>query len=369
MAKPVAKTLLQIIKVPTPGGTTDTAKLAAAAFALVAAILIFADAGAYAAEEKIKLKVAAQATSGQVFQYMAEDKGYLDDEGIEVEMVYINNGTDATSALSSGKVDVISTYSTGGPLIQIANGQKFSIFGGYMIIGATPVFARPETEYAGLESLVGKKIAIMRGGTPDIVLKGILFDAGYDVYKDVTFVEMKRNQDVLEAVRSGQADFGSVSTGFEVQINQSGMKVVMWPDELWPNHSCCRMLAKTDWMNNNPEALKKLLRAYIRAEKDMRSNMPRVVELVMAKLDMTREIAESFLLSPHILYEADPYKNSVVKMWEKMRGFGYLVDPAMDINDHINTAIYKSALDSLLAEYPDEPFYKDKLALFNEHNM
>ena len=343
-------------------------KLIAAAMTL-AWILSLSGGNVYAAEEKIKVKVAAQATSGQVFQYLAEDKGYLDDEGIEVEMVYINNGTDATSALSSGKVDVISTYGTGGPLIQIANGQKFSIFGGYMIIGATPVFARPETEYSGLESFRGKKIAIMRGGTPDIVLKGILFDAGFDVYKDVTFVEMKRNQDVLEAVRSGQVDFGSVSTGFEVQINQSGMKVVMWPDELWPNHSCCRMLAKTDWMNKNPEALKRLLRAYLRAEKDMQKEMPRVVDLVMAKLDMTREIAESFLLSPHILYETDPYKNSVVKMWEKMRGFGYLVDPAMDINDHINTAIYKSALDSLVAEYPDDPFYQEKLSMFNEHNM
>lgn len=344
-------------------------KLIAAIMAL-AWVLNFSGVKASAADEKTKIKLAAQATSGQVFQYLADDKGYLTDEGLEVEMVYINNGTDATSALSSGKVDVISTYSTGGPLIQIANGQNFTIFGGYMIVGATPVFARSETEYAGLESLRGKKIAIMRGGTPDIILKGILYDAGFDVYKDVTFVEMKRNQDVLEAVRSGQVDFGSVSTGFEIQIKQSGMKVVMWPDELWPNHSCCRMLAQTDWMNKNPEALKKLLRAYLKAEKDMRNNgMPRVVELVMANLDMTREIAESFLLSPHMRYETDPYKNSVVKMWEKMRGFGYLVDPKINVNDHINTAIYKSALDSLVAEYPDEPFYRDKLAMFNEHNL
>lgn len=344
-------------------------KMFAVVLALAFSVSNLAANRAFAEGVNLKIKLAAQATSGQVFQYLAEDKGYLNDEGIEVEMVYINNGTDATSALSSGKVDVISTYSTGGPLIQIANGQKFSIFGGYMIIGATPVFAGPETEYAGVESFRGKKIAIMRGGTPDIVLKGILFDAGFDVYKDVTFVEMKRNQDVLEAVRSGQADYGSVSTGFEVQIKQSGMKVVMWPDELWPNHSCCRMLAKTDWMTQNPEALKKLLRAYLRAEKDMRSGMDRVVELVTAKLDMSEEIAKSFLLSPHILYDTDPYKNSVITMWNKMKGFGYLVDPAMDINDHINTAIYKSALDSLLAEYPDEPFYREKLSMFNANDL
>ncbi|MHC1711241.1 MAG: ABC transporter substrate-binding protein [Solidesulfovibrio sp.] len=326
---------------------------------------------AEATSDKTKIKLAAQATSGQVFQYLAKEKGYLDDEGIDVEMVYINNGTDAFSALSSGKVDVISTYGTGGPLIQIANGQRFTIFGGYMIIGATPVFALPGTEYKGLESFRGKKIAIMRGGTPDIVLKGILHDAGFDLNKDVTFVEIKRNQDVMEAVRSGQCDFGAVSTGFELQINESGMKIVMWPDELWPNHSCCRMLSQTEWLANNPDTLKKLLRAYLRAERDMQTpeGMDTVVKLTMKELDMPEALVRSFVQSPHMIYETDPYKSSVITMWNKMQSFGYIKDPAININDHLNTAIYKSALDSLLAQYPDDPFFKKKLEMYNKYNL
>ena len=346
------------------------AKLALLALSIFVSTAWFAGA-AGAAEGKTKIRLAAQATSGQVFQYLAKEKGYLDAEGIEVEMVYINNGTDSFSALSSGKVDVISTYGTGGPLIHIANGQKFTIFGGYMIIGATPVFAMPGTEYTGVESFRGKKIAIMRGGTPDIVLKGILHDAGFDINKDVTFVEIKRNQDVMEAVRSGQCDFGSVSTGFELQIKESGMNIVMWPDEVWPNHSCCRMLARTEWMNNNPETLKKLFRAYLRAERDMQKpeEMERVVKLTMKELDMSEALVRSFVQSPHMIYETDPYKNSVITMWNKMQSFGYIKDPAIDINDHLNTGMYKSALDSLLAESPDDAFYKEKLEMFNKFNL
>jgi len=319
--------------------------------------------------KKLKVTLAAQATSGQVFQYLAKDKGYLDEEGIDVDLSYINNGTDAFSALSSGKVDVISTYGTGGPLIQIANGQEFTIFGGYMIIGATPVFAMPGTKYNSVEDFRGKKIAIMRGGTPDIVLKGILFDAGFDLKKDVTFIEMKKNTDVMEAVRSGQADFGAVSTGFELQIKEAGMNIVMWPDELWPNHSCCRMVAKTSWLKENPEAVQRLLRAYLRAEEIMPTNMDRVVELTVKNLDMSVETAKSFLLSPHIKYETDPYKNSVVKMWDKMQKFGYIVDPKVKIQDHIDTTNYKAALDYLQAKYPNSNFYKEKQKEFNEFNL
>jgi len=316
----------------------------------------------------LKISVAAQNNSGQVFQYMAEERGFLKEEGVDVNMVYINNGTDAFTALAGGKVDVISTYGTGGPLIQIANGQDFTVFGGYMIIGETPCFGKPETEWTGLESFRGKKIGITRGGTPDIVLKGILYDAG--LLNDVTFVEYKKNQEVLQAIASGEVDFGATATGYELQAADLGLKVKMWPDEYWPNHSCCRMLATGTWMKDekNQEALYRLLRAYLRAEEAMQGNKDEVVDLVVKKLDLDKATVASFVKSEHMKYDSDPYKDSVVKMWNKMGKFGYIKDNNIKIEDHINTKIYKKALDSLINDYPDRQFFKDKLVQFNKSN-
>ncbi|WP_338633455.1 ABC transporter substrate-binding protein [Sporomusa ovata] len=316
----------------------------------------------------MKVSVAAQNNSGQVFQYMAEARDFLKEEGIDVNMVYINNGTDAFTALAGGKVDVISTYGTGGPLIQIANGQDFTVFGGYMIIGETPCFGKPETEWKNLESFRGKKIGITRGGTPDIVLKGILYDAG--LLNSVTFVEYKKNQEVLQAIVSGEVDFGATATGYELQAAALGLKVKMWPDEYWPNHSCCRMLATGAWMKDekNQEALYRLLRAYLRAEEAMQGNMDEVVDLVVKKLDLDKATVTSFVKSEHMKYDSDPYKNSVVKMWNKMGNFGYIKDSNVKIEDHINTKIYKKALDSLIKDYPNSQFFKDKLVQFNQNN-
>lgn len=171
------------------------------------------------------IAVAAQSNSGQVFQYIAEAHGFLEEEGVDVELIYINNGTDAFTAMTAGQIDVMSTYGTGGPLIQIANGQDYTIFGGYMIIGETPVYAKPETEWTSLESFRGKTIAITRAGTPDIVLKGILYDAG--LLDEVTFIEMKKNQETLQAVESGQADFGATATGYQLQAAAMGLEVKM----------------------------------------------------------------------------------------------------------------------------------------------
>lgn len=349
------------------------------AFCIVAALVLAgcganapaggtADTKDKASKDALKISVAAQNNSGQVFQYMAEARGFLKEEGIDVNMVYINNGTDAFTALAGGKVDVISTYGTGGPLIQIANGQDFTVFGGYMIIGETPLYGKPEAEWKSIESFRGKKIGITRGGTPDIVLKGILYDAG--LLNEVTFVEYKKNQEVLQAIASGEVDFGATATGYQLQAADLGLKVKMWPDEYWPNHSCCRMLATGAWMKNekNQEALYRLLRAYLRAEEAMQGNRDEVVELVVKKLDLDKATVSSFVKSEHMKYDSDPYRNSVVKMWNKMGNFGYIKDNNIKIEDHINTIIYKRALDSLLKDYPNSQFFKDKLVQFNQNN-
>ena len=316
----------------------------------------------------LHVSVAAQSNSGQVFQYMAEEHDFLKDEGVDVEMVYINNGTDAFQALVAGKVDVLSTYGTGGPLIQIANGQDFTVFSGYMITGETPCFGKPETEWTSLESFRGKKIGITRFGTPDVVLKGVLYDEG--LLDEVTFIEYKKNQEVLQAVTSGEVDFGATATGYEIQAADLGLEVKMWPDDYWPNHSCCRVLAKGSWMQDetNQEALYRMLRAYLRAEEAMQGNYDEVVDLVVENLDLDQATVESFVKSPHMKYDNDPFEYSVVKMWDKMKDFGYIEDTEVQIADHINTEIYKKALDSLLKDYPDSQFFKDKLVQFNENN-
>lgn len=322
-------------------------------------------------KEVMKVSIAAQATSGQVFQYLAKNRGYLEEEGVEVEVQYISNGTDAFSALSAGKVDIISTYGTGGPLMQIANGQDFTIFGGYMITGETPVFALPGTEYTDLESFRGKKIGITRGGTPDIVLKSILYNAGFDIEKDVTFVEFKKNTDTMAAVANGEIDFGAVATGYELQIADMGMEIKMWPDDVYQNHSCCRMVAGSKWLadDNNKEAVKRLMKAYLRAERDMtnESVVDEVCELTSKELDIDRNVVDSFVKSPHMIYETDPYTQKVVQMWNNMNDFGYL-KANVDIKDHVNSDIYKEALDELMKENPDDAFYKERAEFYEKYD-
>ena len=330
----------------------------------------------------MKIRVGAQPTSGQVFQFIADKHGFNKDEGIDVQMVWLSNLSDAAAALVAEQVDVLSTYGTGGPLIHIANGQDFNMFAGYMIIGETPVYGKPGTKYAGLPDFKGKRIGITRGGTPDIVLKGILYDAGYPfsyggktVIGDkndpgmIKFLEYKKNTDVLQAVANGEVDFGATATGYQLQAKGLGLQIKMWPDELWPNHSCCRMLATNKYMKGNEEAIYRMLRSYLRAEEYMQTHMEEVSDLVVANLDLKKETADSFVLSPHMKYDTDPFTKSVEKMWNKMSNFGYLTVGNVKLEEHMNSSIYKRALESLIKDYPDSQFFKDKMEQFKANNL
>ena len=326
-----------------------------------------------AAADVKEVSIAAQPNSGQVFVYIAEDQGYLTEEGVEIEMQYINNGTDAFQAMDAGKVDIMSTYGTGSPLIQVAAGKEYTIFGGYMITGETPCFGKPETEWKDLESFRGKKIGITRFGTPDIVLKGILHDAGlYNSPDDaeVEFVEFKTNQETLQAIANGEVDFGATATGYELQAEALGLEVKMWPDDYWHDHSCCRMECLSSFLEDegNQEAVYRMFRAFIRAEEYLQDHKDEVVQLVVKNLDLDQATVESFVYSEHMKYNTDPNRKAVETMWEKMKSFGYIENQDINIDDHINVDIYGTALQSLIEDYPDDAFFQQKLEEFNEND-
>lgn len=88
---------------------------------------------------------------------IAEEKGYFEDEGIQIDPVEANANADAMTLLATGKVDVVSNAGTSNPLQQIASGVDISVFGGHMIEGCMPVVAKKGTEWKGIESFIGKK--------------------------------------------------------------------------------------------------------------------------------------------------------------------------------------------------------------------
>jgi len=73
----------------------------------------------------------------------------------------------------------------------------------------------------------------------------------------------------------------------------------------------------------------------------------------------------------HYFVNADPLKNGVIRAWNILDATGYLgEDCEINIEDHINTALYEEALAEATEKYGEEApeFYEAQAKFFEENN-
>lgn len=313
----------------------------------------------------------AQGFSGNVMVTIAQDKGYFKDEGVEVEEIQLDNHTDAFAALNSGKVDICSNSGTNMPLQHIGAGEDVTIFGGHMESGSMPVIAKKGVKWNGPEDLIGKKVA---GEANFYPITGPLYDKGYDPVHEIEWIPFNSDNDRVMAVKNGEVDYGVIGTNQMKNILESDdIEVLAYVDEILPNYSCCRMATRGELIKERPDDFKKILKALIRAHRDFIRDREAAVELTVDHLNLDHDTVAAYMLNDeHYIINPDPLKNSCIRAWDWLLAMGYFDEGAKDINveDHINTELYKEALDELIKERRDEDpeYYDEMLKSYEEHN-
>ena len=299
---------------------------------------------------------------GHILNAIAEAQGYLEEEGIKVEYVPVETDTEIFEGIEKGTIDIASNSGTNLPLQMIADGKDLTMFGGYLLTGCMPVFAKVDTEWTGVESLVGKTMAC----EPNMfAVSGPLLDKGYDPLKDVNWYNPEDQNDRIKAVKEGKADFGLVGTQFNYVIDSDPeLKVCTYASDLLPDYSCCRVEASTKWLNENPNTAKALLRAWIRAQAYYESNHEESVKFISEITGQDEAFLRSHMDNPHFDINTDPLKSSIERAWDYLGRIGLLSEEAkkIDIDDHINTELYKEALDECQKKYgKDNPKFYEKM--------
>lgn len=300
--------------------------------------------------------------SGHILNFIAENQGYLEEEGITVEYVYVSTDAEVFEGLRNGKIDIASNSGTNLPLQELSSGTNLTIFGGYLLTGCMPVFARVETAWNGIDDLIGKTVA----WEPNLyAITGPLLDKGYDPLNQISWYQPEDQNDRITAVKNGEADFGLVGTALNYKVLQDPeLKIITYAADILPDYSCCRAEALTSWVNEHPNTLKALLRAWIRAMEYYNDHHDEVVRLTSRKIDVDEAQVRAYLDNPRFNLNPDPMKKSVKRAWDYMDRLGLLDDVArqIDIEYHINVDLYKAALDECTARYgKDNPKFYEKL--------
>ena len=306
--------------------------------------------------DKIKFRLGYLPAVGHVLNFVAKEKGFFEQEGLDVEMFQFTNSGEGLNAIKSGKLDA-GAFGTAAPQTFIAKGTPFVVIAGMQSEGHA-VIAKPENvdQYNTIQGFVGKKVATVRMATGDAVWRYALTQAGIDWKTQVTIQELDSPAAVIEAVKKGTADAGLVWVPFSEMSKQQGLAIAQWSSEYMNGHVCCRVVALQDNLNNNKEAFTRYARAIIRGYDFYLTNKAETVEVISKYVKIDPKLIEDATYSGHIHSIPDPDKKRFVEFWQAMKGAGY-IQSDLDINKFVNSDIYKDALLQLRARYPQNGTY------------
>jgi len=309
------------------------------------------------------VKVGHLLVPGQAKIFVAKDLGYFAEQGIDVELVEFSNSADGLSALRAGKLD-FGVFGATAPLFHIDKGADIRIVGGIHNEDAA-LIATPEkaAQIKTVADLKGKKIAVVRLSSGDAALRGKLVELGLDPKKDVQIFELKSPPAVIEAVRSGEVDAGTVWEPHIVRAEESGLKVVARSHDLVPGHPCCRLAIQTKDVTERPQLVEGFLTALLKAEKFGHEHRDKAVDIITEHLKLDRHIIDKSYLNDQ---PTDPDVANTTRFWNVMRKVGF-AESDKKIADYIDTSFYKLALDKLVAAEPNEAYWQTLQKQFKEN--
>lgn len=316
-------------------------------------------------KELKKFNVGYLASTEDVLYFVAQEKGYFKEEGLDVNLFLFANSGEGLNAINAGKVET-GPFGTAAPLTFISKGTELTIYGGEGSEGAA-IVAKPENveQFKDLKNYKGKTIGTIRLATGDVVLRGALAEQGIDPKKDVVINEFDTPNAVLEAVKKGSVDAGVVWSPFRTLAEQQGLAIAKQSGEFYKNHTCCRSVALTSNIKERPEDFEAFLRALIKAYKFYKANEQESIDIISKYVKIDKDVIKAETYGPYIDSNPNPDKEAVVKFWQLMNKAGY-ISSDIKIEEYINTNIYKNALDQILKKYPDDETYKKLKAEFKE---
>ena len=320
--------------------------------------------------EKESISIGYLNSTAHLLAFVAQEEGYFKEEGLKVTLTQFSSAAELVNGLESDKLDVAFIGSVPTLTFQ-SQGHEVSIFGGAMTNGhgyvIKPEFA--DKDEAGVEILKGRNVASVKNSVQDAELQILLKDAGIEIGEGedkVNIVYFDSQKDAYAALLNDTIDAASAYSPYTSLAKSQGYKVVYYcaHEKALENQPCCRQVAKTSALSDNPNTFTALERAFIKAYHFTQTDHEKTVKDVKQYIDIDEEFIDTEVYGGFSVSSPDPDKKGTLTLKDTIIELGYTED--FDIEPHYNTDIYKNALNSIIAEGTDD-IYDSLKEHFNDY--
>jgi len=217
-----------------------------------------------------KVTIAYSATTDAVLAEVAHIRGYYREEGLEAVSHMHPYGKPALKEVLEGKADFATVAETP-VMFAIMKGEQISIIATIQTSRkVNAIIARKDKGILTPGDLKGRKIAATLGTTSDFFLDAILATHGISK-KTVEIIDLKA-EEITAALSKGDVEAASAFSAYiSLAQRELGSRGITFYDENIYT-STFNVVTKQEFIRKNPEKVKKMLRALVKAEEFIKQN-------------------------------------------------------------------------------------------------
>lgn len=249
------------------------------------AMLVLTTGGALAqgALERTKMVVGLPLnTSTFLPLYLAEEEGFFKREGLDVELVAFRGGTDLVRGMVAGAVQVgVGAFSE--VTVGIEAGQNLKVFYGGFNMTVFDWYAVPRIN--SFKEARGARFGVTTfGSSTDFLTRYALKQNGLNPQRDVQIIQGGGSVPRLAAMEAGQLDVNIFATPEKFLAADKGYKLILRQSDLAEEFPFHVFYAPERFIQQNPNALKALLRGFVHGVRLAKADKARAVRTIVTRL-------------------------------------------------------------------------------------
>ncbi len=221
---------------------------------------------------------------------IAHKKGFFKEEGLEVDLQYVQAAKLAMDALISGSTQFSNVVETNVAFLGFTGSKDIQIVATHCESHDGAIVARQDSNIRTPKDLEGKKLGVLQGTTSQIFADRFI---AKHALKNVQIVNLTTVA-IQSSILSKDIDAGSIWQPFVYNVQkQLGNNAVTFADsDVYSGYF--NLAVQRDWAKANPKLVEKALRAHIKAEEFAKSNKEEAIALVAGEIGIEKEALQHF---------------------------------------------------------------------------
>ncbi len=239
----------------------------------------------------------------QLSYYVASQKGFFTDEGLDVKEVGVfNAGPEEMSAFSAGELDI--GYVGTAPAVTFAAQDMVDILIVAQVnaVGSSIVM-RSGLEAGDVSALKGRTVAVPGHSTVQDFLFRLALSEAVLGENEVNIITLKPPE-MIGALAGGQID---AFVAWEPYPQMAVARNVGWvlenSSEIWPHHPCCVLVVDRGFAERNPDTVRRFVAAHVKATEYINDNSLEAADMGHLFTGQDSEAVEAAMKNIEFVYE------------------------------------------------------------------